>query len=187
MKTSELWFISNYKWIQYWSKKWSPQYWSDLITFYWLYIDKNWSKFSQIPDGDERKKFTQTWFKNNTRWESSEFNKSLSINNLDEEWSIKDEAIDNGIEIAAECELNDIKEWLIDIHNRFSDLQADRLILLRKIYLELKTHEKVLYDFYFIKMLSMRDIAKKLDLPLSTIYNMISDLKIKIKLQCGLK
>jgi hypothetical protein len=32
----------------------------------------------------------------------------------------------------------------------------------------------------------MRDIGKKLDLPLSSVYNMVKELKIKVKLRCGI-
>jgi len=39
---------------------------------------------------------------------------------------------------------------------------------------------------YFTQMLSMRAIGKKIDLPLSAVYNMLNDLKIKLKLCAGI-
>jgi predicted DNA-binding protein YlxM (UPF0122 family) len=54
-------------------------------------------------------------------------------------------------------------------------------MLMRKIYLTLDTHQRVLWDLYFSQMLSMRAIGKKLDLPLSAVYNMVVELKSEIK------
>lgn len=187
MNNAEIWFNKNYIWIKYWAKKWSPQYWSDLITFYWLWLNKNWLKFSIIPDGDERKKYTQKWFRNTVSWSSSDFNKSLTINNLEDEWVIPDVCEENYYDIISESEREDIKEWLLDINKRFSENSVDKLMLLRKIYLELSTPNKVLWDLYFTQMLSMRDISKKIDLPLSSVYNMITELKKIIRKECGLK
>lgn len=185
--TSDQWFNKNYSWICYWAKRWSPNDWRELVTQLWLYLTKSWSKFSQIPDNEERIKFIQTWYKNSVNWESSDYNKTLKVNNLDETWTIPDEPEDYYIEIIAETSREDLQEWLVDINRRFSDYDVDRLIKFRQIYLTLPTTEKVLYDLYFSQMMSMRDIAKKIDLPLSTIYNMLKDLKNKLKIECGLK
>jgi predicted DNA-binding protein YlxM (UPF0122 family) len=54
-------------------------------------------------------------------------------------------------------------------------------MLMRKIYLTLDTHQRVLWDLYFSQMLSMRAIGKRLDLPLSAVYNMVVELKSEIK------
>ena len=180
------WIEDNYQFLETWARRWSPDYWSELISFYCLYIDSNWSKFSAIPDDEQRLKFTQTWFSNNVKWYNSDFNKAIKVNSVGEEYDIPDEAEDNYLEAICEADREDIKDFMLDLHKRFSEYDVTRIMLMRKIYLTLDTHEKVLYDMYFTQMLSMRAIGKKIDLPLSAVYNMISDLKIKLKLCAGI-
>ena len=180
------WIEDNYKFLETWAKRWSPEYWDELISFYCLYIDSNWPKFSAIPDDEERLKFTQTWFSNNVKWRNSDFNKSIRLNSLEEEYDIPDLPEDNHIEALCEADRDDIKEFMLDLHKRFSEYDVNRIMMMRKIYLTLDTHEKVLYDMYFTQMLSMRAIGKKIDLPLSAVYNMLNDLKIKLKLCAGI-
>ena len=84
------------------------------------------------------------------------------------------------IEISAEeCPLF-TKEWLIDINARMSDRDCTRLIQIKNIYHTMASHEKVLYNLYFEEMKSLRAIAKQLNLPLSAVHIMVSDLKNKI-------
>jgi DNA-directed RNA polymerase specialized sigma subunit len=164
-----------------WSKRWSHDEWPELLSQMAIYLNKNWPRFSQIPDGEERIKFLQTWMKNQVAWYNSDFNKTLRVNNLPEQTEIVDAEYDDLIELKSEVVRDDIKDWLIDLNQNWNDLEIDRLVKIRKIYLTLPSHEKVLYDLYFTKMMSMRDIGKKIDLPLSAVYNMIKELKEKIK------
>jgi DNA-directed RNA polymerase specialized sigma subunit len=163
-----------------WSKRWSHDEWPELLSQMAIYLNKNWSRFSQIPDGEERIKFLQTWMKNQVAWYNSDFNKTLRVNNLPEQVDIGDSEYDDLIELKSEVVRDDIKDWLIDLNQNWNDLEIDRLVKIRKIYLTLPSHQKVLYDLYFTKMMSMRDIGKKIDLPLSAVYNMIKELKEKI-------
>jgi DNA-directed RNA polymerase specialized sigma subunit len=175
------WVTDNYTFLETWSKRWSPTYWDELISFYCLYIDSNWIKFSAIPDGDDRLRFTQTWFKNNVGWKNSDFNKAIRVNSIDEEYDIPDIAEESFIEVTCETDREDIKEFMLDLNKRFSEYDVNRIMLMRKIYLTLDTHQRVLWDLYFSQMLSMRAIGKKLDLPLSAVYNMVVELKSEIK------
>jgi hypothetical protein len=169
------WVRDNYQFLETWSKRWSPNYWDELISFYCLYIDSNWTKFSAIPDGDDRLRFSQTWMKNNVGWRNSDFNKSIRVNSMDEEYDIPDIAEESFIEVTCETDREDIKEFMLDLSRRFSEYDVSRIMLMRKIYIGLETHERVLYDLYFSQMLSMRAISKKIDLPLSAVYNMLND------------
>jgi len=175
------WVRDNYQFLETWSKRWSPTYWDELISFYCLYIDSNWTKFSAIPDGDDRLRFTQTWFKNNVGWKNSDFNKAIRVNSIDEEYDIPDLAEESFIEVTCETDREDIKEFMLDLNKRFSEYDVNRIMLMRKIYLTLDTHQRVLWDLYFSQMLSMRAIGKRLDLPLSAVYNMVVELKSEIK------
>lgn len=184
MSNASSWVEANWKWIEYWAKRWSWDNWGDLVSHLYIYLDKNWVKFSAIPDDSQRIKFVQSWFKNSTRWTESEFNKSTRVNNFKDDWSIPDVGEDNLLEVICESDREDIRDWLVDIHKRWGEVGSNKLIKLRAIYLELDTHEKVLWDLYFNKMLSMREIGSKLGLPLSAIYIMIKELKNKVKRLC---
>jgi DNA-directed RNA polymerase specialized sigma subunit len=179
------WITDNYKTIERWCKHWHKEEFRELIVHFAMYVDKNWIKFNAIPDDEQRIKFMQAWLKNMVKWPMSEFNKSIRVNNLPEEYNIPEEPEDSYIEIFAESSRSDIRDWMIDINRRHNELDVTRLMILRKVYLELGTPEKVLYDLYFTQMMSMRDIAIKIDLPLSAVYQMIKILKYKMKIKCG--
>lgn len=175
------WIEDNWIILERWSKRWHPEEWRELLSHYTLYIHDNWVKFSQIPDGEERIKFSQTWMKNNVNWYNSDFNKSIRTNNLPENFEIKEDGEDSLIEVYCESDREDIRDFMIDLNRKYSEWDVNRIMKIRAIYLEMDTADKVLFDLYFTQMLSMRQIAVKLDLPLSAIYNMILELKNKIK------
>lgn len=180
------WIEVNWPILKRWSRRWSPEHWDELLSQYAIYVHQNWHKFSKIPDGEQRIKFSQTWMKNNVKWQNSEFNKLLRTNNFAEEWEIADQPENLHLEAYCESDRSDITEYIVDITTNFSEWDASRLFRLRQIYLELPIHHKVLYDLYFTEMLSMRDIGKKLDLPLSSVYTMITELKTNIRQKCGM-
>lgn len=184
MSNWQMWLTNNYTIISYWARHWHRTEWRELLAHFTLYLEKNWNKFSKIPDGEERIKFSQTWMKNNVRWKNSEFNKSIGVNNFGEEFDFVDEELNEPIEILAEDLDDGLKEFIVDLNRRFSEFDASRIILVRKIYLTLPPHERVLYDMYITQMLSLRQVAKKLDLPLSAVHNMINELKKKIIERC---
>lgn len=183
MLSWQMWLEKNYKTISFWARHWSRDEWRELLAFLTLYLQKNWSKFSKIPDGEERIKFLQTWMKNNVRWKNSEFNKSIGTNNLDEEWELESDVYEESDTIAEDLP-DDVKDFIIDLERRFSESEVRQIIVIRKIYLQLPSHERVLYDLYFTQMLSLRQVATKLQLPLSAVHNMVTDLKKKIKDKC---
>lgn len=180
--THSAWIDNNYKFLRKWSKIWANDNWSDLLSHYVEYLDTNWRKFEDIPNDDERIKFTQTWMKNQTRWTNSDFNRLHRINNLGEEWTIPDESEDQFLELRCESDREDINLWLIDIHSHFGDEGANKLIRIREAYLRLETPEKVLYDLYFSNMNTMREISDKLDIPLTAVFKMIAELKNKLEI-----
>jgi hypothetical protein len=184
MSNWQMWLDKNYKILSMWSKRWSPNDWRELMAFMSLYLEKNWTKFSAIPDGEQRIKFLQVWMKNNVKWDNSDFNKSISVNNFGEEFTIEDESVEEDFDTIAEDIPLDIREWILDLRSKFSEIEVRRLVLIRTIYLNLKPHEKALYNLYFTEMLSLRQISFKLDIPLSSVYGMLKDLKTKIKEKC---
>lgn len=182
-----IWIEQNWPTICKWSKHWHEKEWGELSSQFVIYVDKNWLKFSAIPDGDDRIKFMQTWMKNNVNWYNSDFNKSIRTNNLNDEYEINEEEEDQFLEVYCESDRDDIREFMLDLYRNYSDWDVNRILTIRKVYIELPTHDKVLFDLYFSKMMSMRAIGHKLDLPLSAIYNMITELKNKIKIGCGIQ
>ena len=179
--THSHWINTNYCFLEKWCKHWRPDEWAELLSQYVIYLNTKWDKFDSIPDGNERLKWSQKWLRDNSKWTNSEFNKEVRINNLPEEWVIEDCGEDSLIEHIIESDRPDIRLWIRDLNLNFSELEVERLMRIRGIYLRLDTHEKVLYNLYFDNMLSMRDIASKIGLPLSAIHIMIGDLKKKIK------
>ena len=189
-----MWIEENYKVIAMWARRWHPEEWRELIAFMTFYLQKNWVKFSLIPDGEQRIKFLQTWMKNNVKWQNSDFNKSIAVNNLgieyysNEEWDFEGgsrvQAYEETFDVIAEDMSDDVKAFIIDLERRFSEAEVEKIIMVRKIYLTLPSHEKVLYDLYFTKMLSIRGVAKQLDLPLSSVHTMILQLRKKIQDLC---
>ena len=186
MHSWQSWLNFNYAVLKYWSRKWAGEDWPELIAFLTLYLKKNWIKFSKIPDTEERIKFLQTWMRNNSKWSNSEFRKSIRVNDFPEQFDFS-EAYDEGeILRKAEHGPENIKDWINDLHRNFSPEEVRKIILIRTHYLTLQTHEKALYDLYFTGGLSIRGIAKKLNLPMSAVHNMLVDLKNKIKTKCGI-
>ena len=179
------WVTDNYEFLQKWCQNWGRDNWSDLLSHYVIYLHKNWAKFSNIPDGKERLRFTQTWLKNNSRWRNSEFNKEMIVNNLGEQFTIKDEEEDNLLDVYCESDRMDIKMWMLDTYKEFGEERGNKIMEMRKIYLTLDTHERVLYDLYFTNMKSMREIGTDLSIPLSAVFNMITELKEKIRIKYG--
>ena len=186
MLTVDQWFILHYDTIL----KLSGYYTDDrsIITHFYLWLNKpnRFLKIISMPI-NEQMKFTNTWMRNNSKWENSEFSKEKKINNFDEIWDEDYEGmpVENNIsiEIGAENISDDIKLWLIDIEEEWGD-NADKLIRIRKIYLDMNTTDKVLYDLYFTNMMSTRMIAKKLNIPSSSVHIMLTDLKTKIREGC---
>ena len=180
----------NYIELKVMSKRWAGLDWVDLLSYYTIWIEKNWPRMILLPHNDQMR-FSQTWLKNNAKWYNSEYNKSKVVNNLqsptdDEGDNLEplydtEPGYDDMIELRSEALPEDIKVWLFDLSQNFPERDVERLVKMRTIYLQLQTHERVLWDLYFTQMLTMRDISDKLNLPLTSVHIMISDLKIKIK------
>lgn len=181
------WVEANWNQICKWSKHWHKDEWGELASQFVIYVDKNWIKFSNIPDGVDRIRFMQTWMKNNVSWYNSDFNKSIRLSSLDEQYDIKEESEDQHLEVLCESDREDIRDLMLDLHRNYSEWDVNRILMIRTVYLQMPTHDKVLFDLYFNQMLSMRQIGTKLDIPLSAVYNMITELKNKIKLECGIQ
>jgi hypothetical protein len=188
MLSYDEWITNNYKILSTWARRWHPEEWRELMAHLTFYLHKSWSKFSMIPDDEQRIKFIQTWYKNTVKWKNSDFNKSIKVN--DDNWEgystndsifeIKGDIYEEAYDVLAEDFNQSIKAFIIDLERRFSEPEVEKILKVRKIYLTLPPHEKVLYDLYFTKMLSIRGVAKQLDLPTSSVHLMIVDLRKKI-------
>lgn len=187
----EIFIVGNYNQLKLMSRRWGGGDWVDLLSYYTIWIDKNWYKIVSLPHEDQMK-FSQTWLKNNSKWYNSEYNKMKAVNNLnpptdDSDMDLEplqpdyEPGYDDMIELRSETLPEDIKVWLFDLSTNFSEKDVERLVKMRSIYLELLTHEKVLWDLYFSQMMTMRNISEKLNLPLTSVHLMINDLKTKIK------
>ena len=189
----EIFIVKNYGRLKLMSRRWGGGDCIDLLSYYTIWIDRNWIRLVNLPH-DDQMKFSQTWLKNNSKWSNSEYNKMKAVNNLNPVTDNDDSDVnlepiqkdyepgyDDMIELRSETLPEDIKIWLFDLSQNFSEKDVGRLVKMRAIYLELQTHERVLWDLYFTQMMTMRDISYKLKLPLTSIHLMIAELKTKIK------
>lgn len=180
-----MWLSMNYDLISFWAKRWSKNEWGELISLMSIYLDKNWSQFSHLPENDKIR-FLQTWMKNNVRWTKSEFSNNIRVNNLGDEQSFVGDIYTPLIEIGAEDAPEELKEYIIEITEKWGELRADKILLVKSIYRTLPTESKVLYDLYITKGMSLRSIADLLNIPMSSVYSMIKVLKKDILLRCGM-
>lgn len=181
------WLELNYDYI----KRMCLYYTTDLslITHLYIWLVKHpnrWISMNSLSHNDQMK-FTNTWLKNNSKWTNSDFNKENRVNDFNEIWDCQYESDTVvSIEIRSEDIDDNIKDWLIDIRMEFGE-DAEKLIKIRSIYLKMSTIDKVLYDLYFTKEMTLRSISKHLSIPLSSTHQMVMNLKNKIKEKCGIK
>lgn len=116
------------------------------------------------------------WKKNSKFWKEIDISDQID--------DIPDIEYDQYLDLRAEDE-GILTEWICEITHEFGEISADKLVKIRKVYLGLETTDKVLYDMYFTNEMSMRDISNKLNIPLSTVFGMITRLKNNIKVCVG--
>lgn len=154
-------------------------------------------QFSVIPNNVERLKFSTTWLSNNARWPKSAFKLEFKVNNMEAQWDIPDTEVEEPnidiLDISDERNnrvidpqikwmVISMKEWIKDTTDKWGEVRGTNLIKLRYVYLnDLTLTERVLYDLHFTEGLSVRKIAKQLDLPISGTYQMVRVLKNKLK------
>lgn len=182
----QVWLSKNYAVISMWSKRWHKEECGELMSLMSIYLEKNWSIFSNIPDDVQRIKFLQTWMKNNVKWTNSEFSNNIRVNNFSESFTIVDKSEAQHLEILAENTSEYLKEYIIEITSDFGEEGARKILAVKSVYNGLPTDLKVLYDLYITKNLSLRDIANLLNIPTSSVYNMVKVLKKEIRLRCGI-
>jgi RNA polymerase sigma factor (sigma-70 family) len=179
--TWQQWLSENYTTLEYWSKRRDFTNWSDLITQLTLHLQKNWTTFNLIPD-DKKIAWCQGWFKNQVRWLNSKHNVDVFGDELGGRtfMEFKTEIFDCEEEedFDKNCDYTDEERlWIDDL----SDSQISKIKKIKLIYKGLSNEEQVLFDLYFKEMLSQRQIAEKINIPLSAVYNMLKALKTKIK------
>jgi hypothetical protein len=180
--THSVFIQANWKFINKWSRIWSPDNHGDLASGLAIYLDKHWRKFSLIKTDEEKIKFIQSWMRNQVKWSNTDYNKDIRVNNYDEEWDRADDYHgERWMDIEAESMPGDLKGYLQDLTEHFGERDCYKLVAIKKRYLTLPQHQKVLYNLYFTEMNSMRDIAAKLKIPLSAVHVMIGELKNKLR------
>lgn len=177
----QLWISDNYRQLEYWAKRRDFENWSDLISHLTIHLEKNWQTFSQIPD-DKKIAWCQGWYKNQVRWLNSKHNVDVFGDEFGGKtfMEFKTEIFEWGEEIEPHMAIDYSQEeqmWIDEL----DDLSIAKIRKIKAIYQMMTSDEKVLFDLYFTQMLSQREIAKKINIPLSAVYNMLKRLKTKIK------
>jgi hypothetical protein len=173
------WIEDNWVLIHKWSRIWAGEYYGELISELSIFIEKNWQKLEHLSKEDSEK-YINKWLKLNCFWQNSLYKKTSIVNNLPEELPIWDEGEESYIEDIIDSDREDIREFLRDVWVNIGGERAIKIIKLREIYLELDLESKVVWDLYFNNRLSMRGMSKKLNIPHSACYKMVSELKEKI-------
>ena len=184
----------NYKNLSIISKRWGKGHWAEMLSAYVIYLEKNWNKDNKstgksllIMNNTERMKFSQIWMKNQSGFrKNGEWYKDIRINNFEEIWDFdfEDTGEDHRINIYAEDCSIDMREWIADIHNGFSDEEVNKILMVTAAYSQLQLRDKILYDMYITEGLSMRDIAARIRIPLTSVHIEIKSLKNKILNLC---
>jgi len=181
MKDWSIWISENYSGLEYWAKRRDFNNWSDLLSHLTLHLEKNWSTFTTIPD-EKKIAWCQGWYKNQVRWMNSKHNVDIFGDGLcgGSFIEFKTEIYDDVHELDLDliCDYtHEERLWIDD----FSLSQISKIRKIKKLYTTFTNEEQVLFDLYFKDMLSQRKIAEKINIPLSAVYNMLKNLKIKIK------
>lgn len=183
-QTLNEWFSNNYNILKNIAKQYTKDY-SDLVSLYYIYLDKRgWVKISHLTD-DELGRFSRKWLKSNSRWQNVEF-EQMKVNNLPEYTWVEDLSYyPTDILIDSENSSDKIKEYIRDLSENFGDEGASKIILIKYHYENsLSDHERILFDLTFTEMLTTRGVAKRLRIPHTSTYIMIRDLNKKIIKLC---
>ena len=195
-KEIDAWVSDNYSYLDDLTKynfRYNKNEDMDMISYYYLYLlDRGWRKIYTLSDIDKRK-FTKKWFHNTSRWQVLKTKNGkpthelgeLGVNNIPEDFIFIEEAdFQIDIEINSEDLPDYMKDWIVDMTQEFGE-SVDKLILVRYHYLNsLTLPEKVLYDLTYTQMMTIRQIAKKINIPPSATFNMVRDLEKRLKELC---
>lgn len=175
------WISNNYTELEYWAKRRDFNNWTDLLTQLTLHLEKNWQIFVLIPE-DKKIAWCQGWYKNQVRWLNSKHNVDVFGDEvggktfMEFKTEIFDSEDDGDFESLVDYTPQE-RLWIDDLTSE----QISRVRKIKTIYKSFSNEEQVLFDLYFKDMLSQRQIAQKINIPLSAVYNMLKALKTKIK------
>ena len=127
--------------------------------------------------------------KNKHLWRDSDFNKekemiSNKAKNIEELSTIADDSVVISLVIDSELVSNNFKQFIKDNMLNYSEEQVHKIISTKIAYHHLEKHERILFDKYFVKDYTMRQLASETTLPLCAIFKQITILKQKIKELC---
>ena len=191
--TWQEWVKQNYSWLDSYASIYGNLK-GDCLTHICLYFeDGHWTKFNIIPD-HEKPKWVRAFFRNQVRWTNSPVSRENKTNNLTDEqidwfenaYEMPDDSSHIQIEISAEDTNPDIKEWIIDCSTQFGEDRTDKLLQVRLLFRKsLSLPEQILYGLYFEEMLTHRQIAKRLRIPLTSSFFMVKKLENKLIELCN--
>lgn len=123
------------------------------------YLHLNIKQVPVPPNGDEFIKWFCKTMKNLYIWPNSNFNKSFKIQAIDNEIDIIDSSAFNQINISVE-ETNEATKELISVSSSMPKDRMLKYIHLLEFKNSLPLHERYLFEIYYEKGLSCRDISK---------------------------
>lgn len=148
---------------------------SEIISELYLYMMNNKEKLISYIERETLEGFCVTWIQTQIRYPNSPFNRKNAIH--------EGEFVEDVINDIVSEELYD-NEYENDLASYLTESQIEDIRSINNILHHLSQSEKILYDLYFVKMMTLREIAAYSSIKISymTIYGMVKKLKEKIKL-----
>lgn len=157
----------------------------DLVSYYYMYLSKmGWDKIKNMPQNDKMK-YSRVWLRNQSEWENVPFS-HMGVNNLGEEYNIKDDKQDCvDIFINAEDTSDHLKDYIIDMTNEWGAEKTDKLLLIKYHYIHsLDISERILFDLVYTKLMTTREVSKHINVPHTSCWLLIKELENKLIKLC---
>jgi len=158
----------------------------ELYSELYLHLHENWNKFKKL-ENDDVIYLSIDFIKKQLIWKNTPLKKTIEVtkyknfcieyNDTFPEQPFNDIAI----EIFAESGSEKTNEYLLDLHNDFNEQQIKAIINVLLKYDKLTLKDKILFDLYIQQNLPLRDVAKKINISLTSTHKLIKEMIINVK------
>ena len=152
----------------------------------YLHLYDNWSKYDKLPN-EQIYYLCLDFIKKQFIWESTPLKKTIEAPRLKKLTIIYSENVpetnyeDLRIQIGSESGTKFTADYLLDLHNNFTEWQLSNIIKTHLIYDKLNLKDQVIFDLYINQNMSIRDIATKINTSASSANVIIQETITNIK------
>jgi hypothetical protein len=158
----------------------------ELYSELYLHLHENWNKFKKL-ENDDVIYLSIDFIKKQLIWKNTPLKKTIEVtkyknfcieyNDTFPEQPFNDIAI----EIFAESGSEKTNEYLLDLHNDFNEQQIKAIINVLLKYDKLTLKDKIFFDLYIQQNLPLRDVAKKINISLTSTHKLIKEMIVNVK------